>query len=90
MTFVLFIVRSLKRLLELNYIFDISEHHVSDKKKITQAKIKSVKMMVVIVGNYLICWTPFFVTQMIIAWKGQDISNSIRNYCSIFLNVILK
>lgn len=36
--------------------------------KVTQAKVKTVKMTIVIVSAYIICWTPFFATQMMSVW----------------------
>ncbi|XP_075065442.1 vasopressin V1a receptor [Mixophyes fleayi] len=37
---------------------------VSSVRTISRAKIRTVKMTFVIVSAYIICWTPFFTTQM--------------------------
>ena len=58
------------------------EFHTNNENKITRAKIKTVKMTVVIISNYMICWTPYFVIQMMSAWgyRPPELTDSLRNY----------
>ncbi|XP_038621228.1 vasopressin V1a receptor [Tachyglossus aculeatus] len=44
---------------------------VSSIKNISRAKIRTVKMTLVIVTAYVVCWTPFFVVQMWSVWDAQ-------------------
>lgn len=41
---------------------------VSSVKTISRAKIRTVRMTFVIVTAYIICWTPFFITQLWSVW----------------------
>ncbi|XP_060095584.1 oxytocin receptor [Heteronotia binoei] len=41
---------------------------VSSVKLISKAKIRTVKMTFIIVLAFIMCWTPFFIVQMWIAW----------------------
>ncbi|XP_055973637.1 vasopressin V1a receptor [Sorex fumeus] len=44
---------------------------VSSVKTISRAKIRTVKMTLVIVTAYIACWTPFFITQMWSVWDEK-------------------
>ena len=47
--------------------------------KVTQAKVKTVKMTLVIVLAFIVCWLPFFATQMMSVW------GTTRIECKIYL-----
>uniref|UniRef100_UPI00398E61CA oxytocin receptor n=1 Tax=Pristiophorus japonicus TaxID=55135 RepID=UPI00398E61CA len=44
---------------------------VSSVKIISRAKIRTVTMTFVIVLAYVVCWTPFFIVEMWMAWDQQ-------------------
>lgn len=45
---------------------------VSSVKSVSRAKIRTVKMTLVIVSAYIVCWAPFFVTQMWSVWDEHS------------------
>ncbi|XP_043944806.1 isotocin receptor-like [Protopterus annectens] len=47
---------------------------VSNTNCISKAMIKTVKMTVVTVVVYVICWTPFFIVQLWSVWHPSDIT----------------
>ncbi|XP_077024230.1 vasopressin V1a receptor [Tamandua tetradactyla] len=44
---------------------------VSSVKTISRAKIRTVKMTLVIVTAYIVCWAPFFIVQMWSVWDEK-------------------
>ncbi|XP_004602020.2 vasopressin V1a receptor [Sorex araneus] len=44
---------------------------VSSVKTVSRAKIRTVKMTLVIVTAYILCWAPFFITQMWSVWDEK-------------------
>uniref|UniRef100_A0A8D2LG71 Arginine vasopressin receptor 1A n=1 Tax=Varanus komodoensis TaxID=61221 RepID=A0A8D2LG71_VARKO len=45
---------------------------VSSVKNISRAKIRTVKMTLVIISAYIVCWAPFFTVQMRAVWEEQS------------------
>ncbi|KAE8615242.1 hypothetical protein XENTR_v10008450 [Xenopus tropicalis] len=57
---------------------------VSSVKTISRAKIRTVKMTLVIVTAYILCWAPFFIVQMRSVWDknfewtdSEDIATTV-------------
>ncbi|XP_075409350.1 vasopressin V1a receptor [Tenrec ecaudatus] len=46
---------------------------VSSVKTISRAKIRTVKMTLVIVTSYIVCWAPFFIIQMWSVWDETSV-----------------
>lgn len=42
---------------------------ISDKRAIPRAKIKTIKMTLAIILSFIACWTPYFVTTLIIIYS---------------------
>jgi hypothetical protein len=44
---------------------------VEHRPAVSRAKVKTVKLTVAVVLSYLVCWCPFFVSQMWAVWDEQ-------------------
>ncbi|CAM9353768.1 unnamed protein product [Lampetra planeri] len=60
---------------------------VSSVRCISRAKVRTIKMTLVIIVVYVVCWTPFFVIQMWAAWDetAPDDDSSDPTYTIVML-----
>ncbi|KAK7916376.1 hypothetical protein WMY93_012137 [Mugilogobius chulae] len=60
--------------------FHMKMHHLSSRASsvagMSKARVKTVKMTVVIVLAYVLCWTPFFTVQLWSVWDEQAPTHS--------------
>ncbi|XP_053413251.1 vasopressin V1a receptor [Nycticebus coucang] len=52
---------------------------VSSVKTVSRAKMRTVKMTLVIVTAYIVCWTPFFVSHMWSVWDEKSMWTESEN-----------
>ena len=46
---------------------------VKDKNAVPRAKVKTIKMTLAIIGSFIICWTPYFVSHLIHIWSEYKV-----------------
>lgn len=59
------------------YFQQMAEERGALRRQISQAKMKTLKLTLTVVICFFVCWAPFCITHLVIAYNPQSKANII-------------